>query len=300
MKINQTLKISLLSVTATGLLMLVFGTKPIENNPNTSENYQIKALKVPETLSFAGELVPMRDPEVKERVDRELLVNTYWQSNGLLLMKRSNKYFPIIEPILKKHKVPDDFKYLAVIESGLMNVTSRAGAKGIWQIMEDTAKEYGLEVNSNIDERYHIQKATVAACEYLKASKERFGSWAMAAAAYNAGNAGISKQLEIQKVNNYYDLSLNSETARYLPRVIAVKEILRNPKKYGFYYEDEDLYKRAHTKTIKVAESINDLALFAKKNNITYKILKRHNPWLLTNKLVVGENQKYKLELPKS
>lgn len=296
---KKTFKIFSFSILFGVCLMFVFAAKPINEFPNTSENYQIKALKVPLKMTFAGENVPVNQPDIKERIDRELLVNTYWQSNGLLLIKRANKYFPIIEPILKKHHVPDDFKYLAMIESGLMNVTSPAGAKGIWQIMKNTAIEYGLEVNSTIDERYHLEKSTIAACEYLKASKEIFGSWAMAAAAYNAGNAGISRQIEIQKVDNYFDLLLNKETARYLPRMIALKEIMKNPRNYGFYFENEDLYESTPVRIIKVKENIDDLALFAQNQGINYKLLKRHNPWMLTNSLLVKEDQIYKLKIPK-
>src|SRR5690606_31161041 len=171
-------------------------------------DYNIYALPIPEKMDFAGESVPLNDPDVRERLDRELLVNTYWQSNALLLFKRANKVFPVIEPILAKHGVPDDFKYLAVIESGLLNVVSPAGARGVWQIMPATAKEYGLEVNDNVDERYHLEKSTEAACKYLLASKKRFGTWTLAAAAYNAGNAGISNRLKDQQVDDYYNLLL--------------------------------------------------------------------------------------------
>ena len=200
--------------------------KVTNSDTNTSATYQIRALKIPSNLEFAGERVPTEKGDIKERIDRELLVNTYWQSNGLLLFKRANKYFPIIEPILAKNGIPDDFKYLAVIESGLQDVTSPAGAKGFWQIMSSTAKENGLEVNSNVDERYHLEKATQVACDYINDAKQRFGSWTMAAAAYNAGNAGMSRRLKAQKVDDYYDLLLVSETSRYLPRIVAVKEIL--------------------------------------------------------------------------
>ncbi|MDG2281225.1 MAG: lytic transglycosylase domain-containing protein, partial [Flavicella sp.] len=204
--------------------LFIYSTEePIKN---TSDTYQIKALKIPNNLTFAGEAIPLNKPDVRERIDKELLVNTYWQSNALLLIKRSHKFFPVIEPILTKNGIPDDFKYLAVIESGLENVTSSAGAKGFWQLMPHTAKERGLEVNNNVDERYNIEKATEAACDYLLQSKEKFGTWTLAAAAYNAGNRGISRNQEKQKVTDYYDLLLSSETQRYVPRIIAIKEIL--------------------------------------------------------------------------
>jgi len=254
--------------------------KTVNSDKSTSDLYEIKALKLPEYLDFAGEEVPLTDTEVSERVDREIHVNTYWQSNGLLLFKRANKYFPIIEPILAEYGLPDDFKYLAVIESGLQNVTSPAGAKGFWQIMKATGKEYGLEVNSNVDERYHLEKATKAACKYLLASKERFGSWTLAASAYNAGNKKISDRLSQQDADNYYDLLLNMETARYVPRIVAVKEILTHPSKYGFSFDPEDLYQPIATYEVRVDTPITNITRFAKDNNMTYKAFKNLNPWL--------------------
>ena len=217
-----------------------------KNTTKTENDYNVYALDVPETLHFAGEKVPLHLPDIKERMDRELLVNTYWQSNGLLLFKRANKYFPIIEPILKEYGIPDDFKYLAVIESGLQNVTSPAGARGFWQIMKATGRENGMEINDNVDERFHLEKATRVACKYLLASKERFGDWTSAAAAYNAGNAGIGRRMEEQQVDSYYDLLLGEETGRYIFRVVALKEIFTNAKKYGFNFNEK------HFKVIKL------------------------------------------------
>ncbi|WP_456376746.1 transglycosylase SLT domain-containing protein [Lutibacter sp.] len=287
--------------------LLIFATKtskkPKENNTtvsdkNTSETYEIRALKIPTNLNFAGEHVPTEKSDIKERIDRELLVNTYWQSNGLLLFKRTHKYFPIIEPILEKNGIPNDFKYLAVIESGLQNVTSPAGAKGFWQLMKPTAKEYGLEVNSNVDERYHLEKATQVACDYLNASKKRFGSWTLAAAAYNAGNAGVARKIETQKVSNYYDLLLNDETQRYIPRMVALKEILNNPAKYGFIFDQEDLYQLKPTKIIEVDTVITNIALFSKVLGINYKVLKLYNPWLRENKLNNKSRKVYQIKIP--
>ena len=269
-----------------------------DNETNTSESYQIKALKIPSNLNFAGESVPIEKEDIKERIDRELLVNTYWQSNGLLLFKRAHKYFPIIEPILKKNGIPNDFKYLAVIESGLQNVTSPAGARGIWQIMKNTARENGLEVNANVDERYNLEKATQVACDYLKKAKERFGSWTLAAAAYNAGNAGISRRMNSQFVDSYYDLLLPDETLRYIPRIVAMKEILSNPTKYGFIFEKADLYNLEATKTVKVDTVITDIARFSKDMGINYKTLKIHNPWLRENKLNNASKRAYEIKIP--
>ena len=263
-----------------------------------TDPYEVKALEIPQQINFAGEEVPLDDPDVLERLDRELLVNTYWQSNALLLIKRANKYFPIIEPILKENGVPDDFKYLAVIESGLTNAVSPAGARGFWQILKGTAREYGLEVNDNVDERYHLEKATEAACEYLKKSKERFGSWTMAAAAYNAGQYGMHKQLERQQVDNYYDVLLGEETGRYVFRILALKEILSDPLKYGFKYDKDDLYQPIPTRKVEVDTAVTNFADFAETFEINYKILKIHNPWLREAHLNNKSRKQYFIEIP--
>lgn len=265
---------------------------------NVAKEYRISSIDIPEDLNFAGETVPQSDPEILERVDREFLVNTYWQSNALLLMKRANKYFPIIEPILAKNGIPDDFKYLAVAESGLTNVVSPAGATGFWQIMRETGREYGLEVNSNVDERYHLEKSTEVACEYLKKWKERYGSWALTAAAYNAGPGAISKYMGIQQVDTYWDLLLGDETGRYVFRIMAIKEILSNPEKYGFHIDENDMYASVPTFTVEIDKPVNDFADFAKEYEITYKILKRHNPWLREPHLNNSSEKKYAIEIP--
>lgn len=263
------------------------------------EDYKVYALTMPTNLSFAGEVVPLEDPDVFERMDKELLVNTYWQSNGLLMFKRTAKYFPVIEPILKKNGIPDDFKYLAVIESGLTNVVSPAGATGMWQILKGTAEERGLEVNDEVDERYHLEKSTQAACEYLREAHDKLGSWSLAAAAYNMGINGVQKQLERQKTGNYYDLLLNTETGRYVFRILAVKEIIENPKKYGFNYRNKDLYQHIPTKVVAIDSSISHFADFASQYQISYKTLKYHNPWLRDNFLTNRKNKTYLIEIPK-
>ncbi|NDV16969.1 transglycosylase SLT domain-containing protein [Muricauda sp. TY007] len=265
---------------------------------NVADTYQISAIEIPEDLNFSGEPVPQEDPEIMERVDREFLVNTYWQSNALLLMKRANKYFPIIEPILKKNGIPDDFKYLAVAESGLQNVVSPAGATGFWQIMRGTGREYGLEVNDNVDERYHVEKATQVACDYLNKWKDRFGTWTLTAAAYNAGPAGIQKYMDIQQVDDYYDLLLGQETGRYVFRILAIKEILSNRDKYGFQLDEEDMYEKAPTFTVEVDTAVSNWADFAELYEINYKVLKRHNPWLREPHLNNASRKKYTIEIP--
>lgn len=274
---------------------------------NTSDNLvtekaspcKVYSISVPSELNFAGERVPLEDPEINMRLDREFLVNTYWQSNAILLIKRANKHFPVIEPILEEYGVPDDFKYLALAESGLTQVVSPAGASGFWQLMKATAQEYGLEVNANVDERYHIEKSTRVACNYLLNSKKRFGSWTLAAAAYNAGNAGISKQLERQKVSDYYDLLLVEETSRYVFRILAMKSIIGDYEAYGFQMDEAHFYPKIEARKVEIDTSISDLATFANEFNISYKTLKLHNPWLREINLVNNSRKKYSLEIPK-
>lgn len=276
-------------------------TETVNTNPEKSfeNDYNVFAIELPEEIDFAGERAPLEIPDVKERLDKELLVNTYWQSNALLLIKRSNKYFPIMEPILEEYGIPDDFKYLAVAESGLEHVVSPAGATGFWQIMKATAQEYGLEVNNNVDERYHIEKATRVACQYLKKSKERFGSWTLAAASYNAGNAGISRELKRQEVEDYYDLLLNAETSRYVFRIIALKHILSNAKEFGFRYEEKDLYQIENLKTVEVDTAVTDFVRFSEKFDMNYKLLKIHNPWLRDKHLENYSKKVYKIKVLK-
>lgn len=249
-------------------------------------------------IDFAGEKIPLHISDVKERFDRELLVNVNWHSNTYLLLKRANRVFPVIEPILKKNGVPDDFKYLAVIESGLVNVVSPAGARGIWQFMTNTAKEYGMEVTNEIDERYHLEKATEAACSYLLAAKNKLGTWTLAAAAYNGGLKGIEKQINSQKVNDYYDLLLAEETSRYVFRIVAAKEVMTNPETYGYNLTNEQLYENIPVKKIEVGTSIVDWTDFALAQGINYKILKIHNPWLRDMKLMNPRGKKYTIVIP--
>ncbi len=296
-------KIVTLSLVLLCLVIIVFFSNGIHENEvqsvtNTHKNYKVKALQLPNDLNLAGERVPIEIEDVKERMDRELLVNTYWQSNGLLLLKRAHKYFPILEPLLKKYGIPDDFKYLALAESGFIDETSTAGAAGIWHFMKKTGKEYGLEINKNVDERYHIEKSTKVAAAYLKKAKERFGSWTLAAAAYNAGNYGIAKRLETQQVTSYYDALLPDETERYVFRILALKEVISNPKKYGFVFDENDLYTLEKTKEIRVDSAITNIASFAKNFGLNYKELKKHNPWLRENHLNNKSKKNYLIKIP--
>ena len=272
--------------------------KVIGKSEDFPQGYRIISPEIPDDLSFAGEKVPLGNFEVYERVDREFLVNTYWHSSTLLSLKRMNRWFPVIEPILKEYNVPDDFKYLAVIESGLANVISPAGATGFWQLTEDTAEKYGLEVNSQIDERYNVVKSTEAACKYILDAYAEFKTWTMAAASYNFGTNGIEKQIAKQKTNNYYNLVFGEETSRYIARIIAVKEILNNPRKYGFDLRTEDLYPPLLSTSLEINYSIPNLADFAVKNGINYKILKMYNPWLRDTTLTDKNNKIYVIKMP--
>ncbi|SDZ98082.1 transglycosylase SLT domain-containing protein [Psychroflexus halocasei] len=273
-------------------------TKKEERQKSFKEDYNVFALEVPNQIDFAGENVPLDDPDIHERLDRELLVNTYWQSNALLLIKRAHKYFPLIEPILKEEGVPEDFKYLAVAESGLTQVVSPAGATGFWQILSQTGREYGLEVNSNVDERYHIEKSTRAACQYLKKAKEKFGTWSLAAASYNRGMSGISRQMERQKTDNYYDLLLNEETRRYVFRILAIKTIMTDPSDYGYHYKKGDLYELMPTKIVEVDTVVSDFADFAKNYNLSYKTFKNYNTWLRDTHLNNASRKNYEIKIP--
>ena len=261
-------------------------------------SFKVHALHVPSQVNFAGELMQLDEDDLMERMDKELLVNTYWQSNTLLMMKRANKFFPQIERILKEEEVPDDFKYLALIESGLENLRSPAGAKGFWQILRTTGREYGLEVNSNVDERYNIELSTRMACAYLKKAKERLGSWTLAAASYNRGIAGINRILKKQQADNYYDLLLGTETKRYMFRILAVKEIMQAPERYGFFVEDAQLYSPLEYRTVAVDTAITNIARFSKQMSVNYKTMKIYNPWLLQNHLNNKSRKLYHIALP--
>jgi membrane-bound lytic murein transglycosylase D len=253
---------------------------------------------LPEKISFAGEPVPLDLPDVHERLDKELQINVYLHSSTLFLLKRANRWFPVMEEILKSNGIPDDFKYLPLIESALLNATSPKDAVGYWQILESSGKELGLEITKEVDERYDPVKATEAACRYLKKAYGKFGSWTLVAASYNRGVTGVSRELTEQNVNTYYDLHLNDETSRYVFRLLAIKEIFENPDKYGFKLKPGHLYQAESIKHVEVGESIKDLVVFAQTQGSNYKLLKRHNPWLRQNKLTVKKGKKYQIALP--
>lgn len=270
-----------------------------------TQNVQEKAIPLshygvilPQQIDFCGEEAPLADYYVREGLDRELLVNCYFHSATIIIIKRAYRYFPIIEPILKEMNIPDDFKYLAAIESSLSNAVSPAGAAGFWQFMKGTAKEYKLEVNREVDERYNLEKSTIKACEYLQESYDEWNNWTLVAATYNAGKTRIRKLHKQQQPANYYDMYLNTETSRYVYRILALKEIMENPQKYGFYIKESELYPPIKTKKITVDTTITDLPRFAKKMGTTYKVLKELNPWMRAPELPDESRKKYRVTLP--
>ena len=297
MKMNLIKKIGIIASIVLASGVLIYATSTETKNKITHED---SAQYFPVSTDFAGEQTPLQISDVRERLDRELLVNANLDATTLLVIKRANRAFPIIEPILKKYNVPDDFKYLAVIESNLLNAVSPAGAKGVWQFMPETARQIGMEVNDVVDERYSLEKSTEAACKYFLNAKAKFGSWTLAAASYNGGVGGVSRQIEMQKVSNYYDLLLVEETSRYVFRILALKEIMKSPAKYGFIINPDELYVNLPVKKLEIDSSITDLADFAKKQGINYKILKIHNPWLRDKKLVNVSGKKYEIDIPLS
>lgn len=261
----------------------------------------VHSLDLAKDYFLAGEYIPIHIQEVRERLDRELVENAYRHSRTILNLKKASKYFPIIETILAEEGVPQDMKFLAVAESDLMNATSSAGAKGIWQFMKPTAKEYGMQVTDEVDERYHIEKATRAAAKYLKSKKEKLGTWAFAMAAYNAGTTGVRNAITKQKAQSYFDLNMSEETTRYYFRIAAIKEIMENPEKYGFYLEQNEMYPPMTDFTlVNVDSTIENLGDFANKYGISYRILKVYNPWLRSYKLTNSSGKHYEIKIPKT
>jgi len=257
------------------------------------------SFEVPKSIAFAEEPVPLDIPDVRERLDKELQINCYLHSNTIFLMKRAHRWLPQMETILRKYNIPDDFKYLPLIESNLLNVVSPRDAVGYWQILDTSGKEFGLEITRDVDERYDPLKATEAACKYLRQAYQKFGNWALVAASYNRGMGGMQRALESQKVTSYYDLFLNDETSRYVFRILAIKEIIEHPDKYGFKINPAHLYQEEPLRYIEVTETISDLIAFARANGSNYKLIKRHNPWLREDKLTIKKGRSYRIALPK-
>ncbi|HHU34556.1 MAG TPA: lytic transglycosylase domain-containing protein [Bacteroidetes bacterium] len=253
---------------------------------------------LPDTLFFAGERMPLENFDTRESLERELIMSAYRHSSTIMIIKKANRYFPIIEPILREYNIPDDFKYLVAAESEFANVISPAGATGFWQIMQATGREEGLEINTVVDERYNLEKSTEFACKYFLKSFEQFGNWTLVAASYNGGRAAVQKQIDIQKQTNYYDLLLSEETARYLFRVAAYKLIINDPKSYGFDIAEKDLYKPLDFREVEVDTAVNDFAEFAEQFGTNYKILKFLNPWLRKPYLTARANKRYIIKVP--
>ena len=255
-------------------------------------------IELPESMTFCGEEVPLDLFYVRERLERELMVNSYRHSATILLLKRTTRWFPVMEPIMAKNGLPEDFKYLAMIESELTNAVSPSKAVGFWQFLESTGKEYGLEINKEVDMRYSVEKETVAACKYLKDSYRKFGSWTAAAAAFNCGNGRITRTMSEQRVDSYYDMLLPEETQRYMFRILALKLITENPEKYGYRISDNGWYQPYEYKTITVVQSIPDLVDFAFREGTNLKMLKYFNPWLRGNSLTISPGNSYEIKIP--
>lgn len=290
-----------LVINAGVIVFLVMGSTTSEE-PKTEVTdipAKFRSVEIPDSATFAGENVPLGRFDIREALDRELIVNSYFHSQTIRLIKLAPRYFTIIEPILKEEGIPDDFKYLSVAESGLdPRAESYAGAIGFWQFLSGTARDYGLEINGEVDERYHIEKATYAACDYLKDAYEKYNSWTMVAAAYNAGMRGVERQVERQKSTDYYDLLFVEETQRYVFRIIALKLVLENPERYNFIIGDEEKYPIISTKDIEISGGVEDFADFAIENGINYKLLKDFNPWLRQTYLTNTAGKNYTIKIP--
>lgn len=289
------------------LLVGFFNSGSGDSLPSVSDTTRVSA-KAPkpefyynfnpaDSLYIFGERIPLEDAEVFERFERDFLINVNDRVQIMLYLKRAGRFFPYIEAKLAEAGLPDDFKYLAVAESKLMDLRSPAGAAGIWQIMPATGREYGLIVNSNIDERYNFELATDVAVKYLLQAYKRFKSWSVVAASYNMGMGGVSSEMSQQQTSSYYDLWLNRETARYVFRIAAIKECMHNPAKYG--YESTALYRPIETRSVLVTAPVSNLAQWAIAQGTTYKMVKFLNPWIRGKSLPQPPSRGFKVLLPK-
>ncbi|MFA0961781.1 lytic transglycosylase domain-containing protein [Roseivirga sp. BDSF3-8] len=294
-----------------GVLFYNSGSGEIAESPSQPVDYQqvpladkpfdiVNTYDLPDNLTFAGEVVPLEDPDVRERLDREIYTNLYYHSSTISILKSANRWMPAIEKILAENNIPDDFKYLALIESGLKNVVSPAGATGFWQLRDITAKELGLEVNVEVDQRYDPIKSTEAAAKYLNKSYAKFGSWTNAAASYNIGMYGLDKRLKDQRVISYYDLLLNEETSRYLFRALALKEIYENRAKYGYDFPSDHMYGNEDLRVVTIDHDVKNFVDYAIDLGINYKILKQYNPWLRGRSLTVSKGNSYQILVPRN
>ena len=297
------IKTFLLAIILIGVTTTCSFAQHDESNPDVLRfdrmTQYVHDIELPETMEFCGEQVPLDRFYVREALEREILVNSYRHASTILLLKRTTRWFPVIEPILRKNNLPEDFKYLAMIESDLTNAVSPSKAVGFWQFLEGTGKQYKLEIYKEVDMRYNQEKETQAACEFLKDLYKRFGSWTLSAAAYNCGGGKVSRTIEEQHVTSYYDMLLPAETERYIYRILALKLMTQNPEKYGFHISDEGWYKPLEYKTVTVTETIEDLAQWAVDQGTNLKMLKYYNPWLRSNTLTISPGNSYQIKLPK-
>ena len=300
-KRSLTAGFTLILITAS-IMLINGGFKNFRSNGKTEPDrdtiYFNRPHKLPENVSFAGEKMPLDNFDTRESLDREILTSAYRHSSTIMIIKRANRYLPVIEEILKKNNIPDDFKYLVAAESEFSNMVSPAGATGFWQIMAETGREYGMEINLVVDERYHIEKSTQFACDYFRKSYEKYGNWTLAAASYNGGRAALDEQIRIQKENNYYDLLLAEETARYIFRAVAYKLVITDPENFGFTLDKSDLYPELDFYEVKVDTAVSDFSVFAKKFGTNYKMLKFLNPWLRKPYLTPKPDKEYLIKIP--
>ena len=284
------------------VVVIVFFSSAVDKEPEeviVVKGTEYRSPFMPDSVFFAGEKLPIGRFDVEESLDRELLSNAYFHSQTMRYIKLAPRYFSIIEPILKEKGVPDDFKYLAVAESGFnTRAVSPAGAVGFWQFLKGTAQDYGLVINSEVDERYHVEKATYAACDYFLNNYQKYGSWTMVAATFNAGPTGMARQILRQKNESYFDLLLNDETARYVFRIVALKLIMENPELYNFYISNDEKYPVIPTRDVEITGAVDDFADFAKEQGINYKLLKDFNPWLRETYLKNPGAKKYIIKIP--
>lgn len=282
------------------ILFAIFFIESITLYSNTPINFSsIYNPQIPSSIKFANQEINLDRSDMWERLDRELTSLIYSHGNTLLTIKRANRIFPILAPILKRHGLPLDFLYLACTESTLnIRAYSPAKAAGLWQFIPSTGRIYGLEINDYVDERLNIEKSTIAACKYLKNAYEKYGNWESVACAYNAGNTRISNELDKQQVSSAFDLHLNSETSRYMFRILAYKLILEDPQKYGFYLSEEQLYQPIECTIIEINTPIEDWPIWAKENGITYAQLREQNPWIQAKSLENKSGKTYKIKIP--
>ena len=305
--INTKKKTILTAFILTGTVIIILSIaqsfRGFDNSPSGTHQvkdtlYNIKSFKLPDDVTFAGEKMPLDNFDTRESLEREILTSAYRHSSTILIIKRANRYLPLIEKILKKNNIPDDFKYLVAAESEYSNMVSPAGATGFWQIMPETGKEEGLEINTVVDERYDVEKSTQFACNYFMKSYEKYGNWTLTAASYDGGRSAIDEQIEIQHQHNYYDLLLSDETARYIFRAVAYKLIITDPENYGFNISKTDLYPELKYTEAKVDSAVSDFSAFAEKFGTNYKMLKFLNPWLRKPFLTPKPNKEYLIKIP--